>query len=107
MVHKFSSINHIIPANITKQKSKNSVSNHMFLKGQLNPLELAASLIKCPVTDIAQKMKFSIKDFISKCERIHRKLRIWSRLLKKSLIENFIFCAVAEQKLNRRAEEIL
>ena len=42
----------------------------------------------------AQKMKFSIKDFFSKCDQIHRKLRIWSHLLKKSLIENFSFCAV-------------
>ena len=43
-------------------------------------------------TDItAQKMKFSIKDFFSKCDQIHRKLRIWSHLLKKSLMENFIF----------------
>ena len=41
-----------------------------------------------------QKMKFSIKDFSSKCEQILRKLRIWSHLLKKSLMENFIFCAV-------------
>ena len=42
----------------------------------------------------AQKMKFSIKDFFSKWEQIRRKLRIWSHLLKKSLMENFIFCAV-------------
>ena len=42
----------------------------------------------------AQKMKFSIKDFCSKCGQIRRKLRIWSHLLKKSLMENFIFCAV-------------
>ena len=42
----------------------------------------------------AQKMKFSIKDFISKCDQIRRKLRIWSHLLKKSLMENFIFRAV-------------
>ena len=42
----------------------------------------------------AQKMKFSIKDFFIKCEQIHRKLRIWSHLLKKPLIENFIFCVV-------------
>ena len=42
----------------------------------------------------AQKMKFSIKDFYSKCDQIRRKLRIWSHLLKKSLMENFIFCAV-------------
>ena len=36
-------------------------------------------------------MKFSIKDFFSKCDQIRRKLRIWSHLLKKSLMENFIF----------------
>ena len=40
------------------------------------------------------KMKFFIKDFFSKSDRIRRKLRIWSHLLKKSLMENFIFCAV-------------
>ena len=43
---------------------------------------------------IAQKMKFSIKDFLSKCNQIRRFLRIWSHLLKKSLMEDFIFCAV-------------
>ena len=42
----------------------------------------------------AQKMKFSIKDFFSKCDQIRQKLRIWSHLLNKSLMENFIFCAV-------------
>ena len=39
-------------------------------------------------------MKFFIKDFFDKCDQIRRQLRIWSRLLKKSLMENFIFCAV-------------
>ena len=38
--------------------------------------------------------KFSFKDFFSNYEQILRKLRIWSHLLKKSLKENFIFCAV-------------
>ena len=42
----------------------------------------------------AQKMKFSVKDFFSKFDQIRRKLRIWSHLLKKSLMENFIFCAL-------------
>ena len=37
------------------------------------------------------KMKFSIKDFFPKCGQIRRKLRIWSHLLKKSLMENFVF----------------
>ena len=42
----------------------------------------------------AKKMKFSIKDFFGRCDQIRMKLRIWSHLLKKSLMENFIFCAV-------------
>ena len=42
----------------------------------------------------AQKMKFSIKDFFSKCDHIHKKVRIWSHLLK-----NFIFCEVFEDLL--------
>ena len=37
---------------------------------------------------------FSIQDFFSKCDQIRKKLRICSHLLKKALIENFIFCAV-------------
>ena len=40
------------------------------------------------IVETAQKMKFSIKDFFSKCDQI------WSHLLKTSLMENFIFCEV-------------
>ena len=43
-------------------------------------------------------MKFSITDFLSKCDQIRRKLRIWSHSLKKSLMENFILCAVWNKK---------
>ena len=42
----------------------------------------------------AQKMKFFIKNLFSKRDQIRSFLRIWSHLLKKSLMENFIFCAV-------------
>ena len=42
------------------------------------------------------KKKFSIKYFFGKCDKIRRKLRIWSYLLKKSLMENFNFCAVVK-----------
>ena len=41
-----------------------------------------------------QTLKFSIKDFFSKCNQIHSFQRIWSYLVKKSLMENFTFCAV-------------
>ena len=47
----------------------------------------------------SQKMKFSIKDFFSKYDQICRKLRIRSHLLKKSSMENFIFCAVLTSKV--------
>ena len=51
----------------------------------------------------AQEMKFSMEDLFSKCDQIHSKLRNvrnvsllrpWSHLLKKSIMESFIFCAV-------------
>ena len=47
-----------------------------------------------PITITTQKLKFSTKNFFSKCDQIRRKLRIFSHLLNKSLMENFIFCAV-------------
>ena len=43
-------------------------------------------------------MKFSVKDFLSKCDQIRSVLRIWSHLLKKSLMENVILCAVLALK---------
>ena len=39
-------------------------------------------------------MNFSTKDFFNKSDVISRNLRIRFRLLKKSLVENFISCAV-------------
>ena len=43
-------------------------------------------LTHCRLTT-SKKMKFSIKDVSRKCN----KLQIWSHLLQKSLMENFIF----------------
>ena len=42
-------------------------------------------------------MKFSIKDFFSKCDQIRSFLQTWSYLLKKSLMKNFIFCAAFQR----------
>ena len=36
-------------------------------------------------------MKFHIKDFFLKCDKIGNFRRIWSHLLKKSFMLNFIF----------------
>ena len=47
---------------------------------------------------LSQKMNFFTKDFFSKCDQIHSLLRIWSHLLKKSLMENFNFFAASDNK---------
>ena len=58
-------------------------------------IELLVVILKFSIRiNTAQKMKFSIKDFFSKCDHTRRKMRIWSNLLKKPLTENFIFWAV-------------
>ena len=49
------------------------------------------------LNNTAKNVKFSIKGFFSKCDQIRRKLRIWSHLLKKSLIKKLHFlCIVME-----------
>ena len=50
--------------------------------------------VKCANARSIDCRKFFINDFFSKCDQILRKLRIRSHLLNKSLMENFIFCAV-------------
>ena len=51
----------------------------------------------------AQKMKISITDFCSKCDQVCRKLWICSHLMKKSVIENCIFCAILVKMLFQKA----
>ena len=47
-----------------------------------------------------------MKDFFSKCDQI-RSLWFWSHLLKKSLIENFIFSAgLVGQNFNKYLPEL-
>ena len=50
------------------------------------------SCIPCILT----LLNFSIKYFFSKCGKIHKKLRIYSHLQKKSLMKIFIFCAMSD-----------
>ena len=72
----------------------------------LNLVTLALNLVKlaqtrcltfnafCTILGVAytaQKTKFSIKDFFSKCDQIRSFLWIWSHLLKKSLVKNITF----------------
>ena len=77
-----------------------TIPNNFYLRCTLlfkdfwdNNLDLFIPLIQWQI-NTAQKMKFSIKDFFSKCDQIGSFLWIWSHLLKKSLMKNLIFCAV-------------
>ena len=58
-------------------------------------------ILRLLLANTAQKMKFSIKKFFSKCDQIRNFLRIWSHLRKKSLMENFILCPVEETLIHK------
>ena len=74
-------------------QTKNVTLPNYFENLRLNDNSIS-SLFQNNKTGTAQKMKFSIKDFFSKCDQIRSFLRIWSYLLQKSLMEDFIFCAM-------------
>ena len=55
----------------------------------------------------AEKMKFCFKFFFRKCDQIHKKLRIQSHFLKKSLVENFNFYAGKHQYSHFKLRQFL
>ena len=57
-------------------------------------LQFPTFLVVTSLSNAAQKIKFSTKDFFSKYDQIHSFLRIWLPLPKKSTIENFTFYTV-------------
>ena len=52
-----------------------------------------------------KNMKFSIKDFSSKCDQIRIFLQIWSHLLEQSLIKKLYFLC-SEEHLQTAASDI-
>ena len=67
----------------------------------LNFLTIECAYPNLSFHNTAPKMTFSFKGFFIKCNQIRRKLRIWSYLLKKSLKENSIFCALQVPNLSQ------
>ena len=64
-----------------------------YLGTKIQVQKIESEHYSCP----AQKIGFSIKDFFSIFDQIRRTfLRIWSHLLKKTLLENISFCAMLE-----------
>ena len=80
---------HPLPSHAAESVEWNECSKMSML---ITNLYLKILLLK-PNSITGQKMKFSIKNFFSKYDQTWRKLRIWSKLLKKSFRENFIFGA--------------
>ena len=68
---------------------ENEINTHIYI--HFRKSYCCIRFYKC---NLAQKMKFSLKDFFSKCDQIRSFLRIWSHLQKKSFMKNFIFCVV-------------
>ena len=64
----------------------------------LRKLKHSTSFSSTPIETLYKKWSFSLRLFYSKCDQIRSYLQIWSHLLKKSLIENFIFCAVKRKR---------
>ena len=81
------------------------VSQYIFCKFQHKFLEKTLAevlfwhLHRVLFFTLNKNWKFSIENFFIKCNQIGRFLRIWSYLLKKPLMEIFIFCAVSKQPI--------
>ena len=100
-VRVFGSYNHRLSTMVAERNSAQITSISMCIADFLNFITTRQEICIFNWTIISQgagfflsslflycaKMKFSIKDFFSF-------LRIWSHLLKKSLMENLIFCAL-------------
>ena len=55
--------------------------------------------------DQNQKIKFSIKDFFIKFEQTRWSQRVWSNLLKTSLMEDFTFCTGTVNPIMHNVEQ--
>ena len=66
---------------IPRSKQTSKMGNFAAIGNSLKPLNFVGKFCSLHA---AQKMKFSVKDFFSKCDQIHSFLPIWSHLLKNS-----------------------
>ena len=73
----------------------NTLCNPVLLRVQILVFQTYFSPSKMILVDMPKplhkKIKIFIKDFFSKCDQIWTLRQTWSHLLKKSIMENFIF----------------
>ena len=95
-ISKYSSVKHHFLYGFRNKKSLTGLSKCFLMKShkEISHKELCFQIPNRILGITAQKMKFPIKDFFGKFDQISTSVRIWSHLLKKSLMESFIFCAV-------------
>ena len=77
--------------NIEIEQCDNAVSITLNYLRTMKSRDVLNSFFIRSVPYTAQKLKFSIKGFFSKCDQIRRKQRVWSHLLKKSLTLSWRF----------------
>ena len=88
-LHIFDEDSEAFPSSTTKQRNILVLMEFYWIRTS------GVSNEKWVIRATAQKNKFFIEDLFSKCVQIRRKLRIWSHLLKKSSMKNFIFVQCA------------
>ena len=74
----------------------NNLANRLFFSASVTHHGLYNTLHK--------KWSFPLRISSSKCDQIRSFLWIWSHLMKKSLMENFIFCSVIGPLLRRQTD---
>ena len=81
---------------IRTEKTPNTDTFYALIVGNIYQKLKWFCLVFCSPTIYLKVLSFFFsKNFISKCDQIRKKLRIWSRLLKKSWMENFLRSACA------------
>ena len=85
----------------TKKSPQNNIPHFFTDRDADTDCDSQNELVRKPklwvLDTLHKKAKFSGKDFLSKCDQIRSFLRTWSYLLRKSLMENFIFFAAIDR----------
>ena len=88
MCNKFRSLSFLSPV-----APRYGVFNRLIPDAALSALVDNLRIFTSIMSSLHKKRSFPFQDFFSKCDQIRCFLRICPRLLNKSVMENFIFCA--------------
>ena len=89
-----------------KLKLLHAVRNGEEVVKQHSYLHFLWNILHEMINSNAQKTKSSVRGFFSKYDQICSLLLIWSHLLKKSQMENFIFCSMFQLLVSHKQVNI-